>query len=290
LTISVIIPTYNRENDLKYAVNSVLAQTVLPKEIIIVNDGERLAIFEELSNSSALIKVLHNETKSGANYSRNRGAQLACGDILMFLDDDDTWLPEKIEVQSKILEFEKEIGLVYSGKLVVYDYDKSRVQYKITCSQSGMLYPKILEYNIIGTTSSVAIRSSAFFEAGGFDESLPAMQDYDLWIRVCRKSLVKADGAYHVNYTVNKKKKAGQISTSGNNQEKASKILMKKYREDFLSNGISLKKREGMFLFRIAKSVRSRDFREALPWILRSFWLKPSFKTLFLIVSADKPF
>ena len=98
MNVSVIITTFNRPLSLKRAVASVLNQTVLPAEIIIVNDGDELKI-EEPYLLHPLIKVVQNERNYGANFSRNRGAALSRGDILMFLDDDDDWLPFKISNQ-----------------------------------------------------------------------------------------------------------------------------------------------------------------------------------------------
>src|SRR5690606_29508074 len=110
----------------------------------------------------------HNEQPMGANYSRNKGAGLAMGDILMFLDDDDAWLPAKIDKQLAVFDKDPSIGLVYSNRNVVNE--EGELIRKINSQKSGHLYPDILFENIIGTTSSVAVRKEVFQKAGGFDE------------------------------------------------------------------------------------------------------------------------
>src|SRR5690606_7415178 len=122
------------------------------------------------------------------------------GNILMFLDDDDTWERDKILEQVSCLEKDPEAALVYSGRIMVYDTDRSKELYRVAAVKSGNLYPEILKKNIIGTTSSVAIKKDVFFEAGRFDEKFPAMQDYDLWIRTCQLAPVIGDGKFNVRY------------------------------------------------------------------------------------------
>src|SRR5690554_764903 len=222
--VSVVVITFNRPFTLKAAVESVLSQSLLPSEIIIVNDGKDYPEIREL-NSHPLVRVFQNERSRGANFSRNKGANLSKGSILMFLDDDDTWEKDKISEQVSRFEKDPEVGLVYSGRIMVYDTDRLKELYRVAAVKSGNLYPEILKKNIIGTTSSVAIKKSVFFEAGGFDEKFPAMQDYDLWIRVCQLVPVIGDGKYNVRYTLNQHSKSSQISNSGNNQEIAGKLI-----------------------------------------------------------------
>lgn len=290
LTVAVIIPTYNRPSDLLRAVSSVYRQTRKVQEVWVVNDGEIHAGFVDLLMKYPEIHIIHNEKSQGANYSRNLGAKMASADILMFLDDDDWWAEEKVAYQLRLLEKNKEFGLVYSGKLVIYDHEPDRVQYKIQTKNVAKPIKAILEDNFIGTTSSVAIRKEIFEKAGLFNESLPAMQDYELWIRICMLTQVRTDESYHVYYTVNKKSKKPQISKLGVNQIKASEIIFEKYKQDFINNGINLSKRKAKFYFRIAKAIRITSFFQSLPWIFKSFLLRPDPKTLFLLFSTEKPF
>jgi glycosyltransferase involved in cell wall biosynthesis len=177
MNVSVIITTHNRPTSLKDAVDSVLEQSLLPFEILIINDGKGNEVIDYFIREGK-VQVHTNSFSSGANYSRNKGASLAKGDLLMFLDDDDTWEINKIHDQIQALTMHPEAGLVYSGKIMVYDTDRTAELYRTPANTSGYMYPEILKKNLIGTTSGVAIKKEVFFRAGGFDERLPAMQDY----------------------------------------------------------------------------------------------------------------
>src|SRR5690554_5076218 len=209
MNVSVIITTHNRPASLKDAVDSVLSQSLMPFEIWVINDGERNDVVD-FYETEGKVQVHTNSASYGANYSRNKGASLAKGDVLMFLDDDDTWEVNKIHHQIQTLTAHPAAGMVYTGKIMVYDTDRSTELYRAPANISGCLYPEILKKNIIGTTSCVGIKKEIFFQAGGFDESLPAMQDYDLWVRICQLVPVVGDGEYHVRYTLNKNTKKEQ--------------------------------------------------------------------------------
>jgi hypothetical protein len=118
----------------------------------------------------------------------------------MFLDDDDSWQPAKVERQLFRFDTQSEPGLVYSGRRAV-DEDGNCL-YCIPATKEGDLSRRLLQENCIGTTSSVAIRADLFDTVGGFDQELPALQDYDLWIRVARRTQVACDPAHTVNWTV----------------------------------------------------------------------------------------
>lgn len=275
MKVSVIITTYNRPDALGEAVESVLNQSLLPEEVIVVNDGRNLAVNGN-HLSHALVKIVQNEESRGANYSRNRGAALAKGAILMFLDDDDTWEADKIMHQVACFDSNRDAGLVYSGRRMVYDTDRSKEIYRVAANKSGNLYPEILKQNIIGTTSSVAIKKEVFVEAGGFDERFPAMQDYDLWVRVCQLVPIVGDGKYNVRYTLNQRSKNSQISNSGINQEIAGQLFLKKYAHLLRQEGISLRKRRSRMYFYIAKAYKGRNFRRAVYFAAKSFFKSPN--------------
>ena len=105
IDISVIIPVFNRENTIQNCINSVLNQTFLPLEIIIINDGSNdktVSKVKELNNS--LIKIIHNEDNRGAQHARNQGIKSAKCKWITFLDSDDLWDPLKLEKQVDIIK------------------------------------------------------------------------------------------------------------------------------------------------------------------------------------------
>src|SRR5699024_3402807 len=102
------------------------------------------------------------EKSKGACAARNRGVEMSRGDIIMFLDDDDTWEPTKIENQLQVFQKYPDVGLVYSGRRVVLENNRKKVLYNIQPKNEGNLYPEIFKKNMIGTTSSVALKKDLF--------------------------------------------------------------------------------------------------------------------------------
>jgi len=174
--VSVIIPTIKgREKLLEKAVESVLGQTYTDFEIIVV------------SNSNLMLSLnddrIHIYKLPGSNVSqaRNFGIKISNGDIIAFLDDDDIWLPEKLEKQLELIK--KGYDLVYSDYFEKYpDGKKVRKRTKILC---GNVYNELKQRNFI-PTSSVVVRKDVIDEVGGFDENLSYAEDWDLWLRIAK--------------------------------------------------------------------------------------------------------
>lgn len=290
MKVSVIIPTHNRVKQLQQAYQSVCNQTLKPTEIIIVDDASEKYIDTkkiQLNYSDINTIIERFDTPQGACKARNRGAEIASGDILMFLDDDDTWEAEKIAAQLQIFQNNPEVGLVYSGRLMVKESNRDRILYQIKPKFSGQLYPQILYDNLIGTTSSVAIRKSLFQAVDGFDENLPALQDYELWIRLCQTTLVRHDNSYHVRYTLSDQPTA-QISGNSDRYIQAAKQLLDKHQQIIAFQGaIAARKIQASLYFFVAKSLRYQGAIAAIPWIIKTFIKYPNFKVLLLILPIE---
>jgi len=175
--VSVIIPTIKgREKLLKNAVESVLRQTYADFEIIVVSDSNLNVKFND--------NRIHIHELPGSNVSqaRNFGIKMSRGKLVAFLDDDDEWLPEKLEKQVKLLE--NGYDLVYSDYLEKYPDGKIvRKGTKILC---GEAYDELKRWNFI-PTSSVVVRKEVIGEVGGFDKSLMIGEDYDMWLRISKR-------------------------------------------------------------------------------------------------------
>ena len=186
--VSIIIPTYNR--DLYYisrAIKSIMQQTYKNYEIIVVDDN--------ICNSNYSLKIkkycttnnliyLTTKGKQGANAARNIGACYAKGIYLAFLDDDDIWLKNKLEIQ--LMHFTDNIGMVYSNGYLITSNLKRLYTKAENFVAEGNLY-RLFLYNYIGPTVTALIKRDCFFEVGMFDETMPSKQDYDLWIRLVKK-------------------------------------------------------------------------------------------------------
>lgn len=196
--VSVVITTYNRDHKfLKRAIMSVLNQTFSDFELLIVDDnGDKKyqSIVQKVVSditTEQRIKIIKHEKNMGAQKARNSGIHNSNGEYIAFLDDDDAWLENKLELQ--LLEFQKSnqsLGLVYCGfNKVVYDNKNIiRKTEKILPSlENEELKKYIYRKNYIGSTSLPLIKKECFNTVGLFDLDLKAKQDYDMWIRISKE-------------------------------------------------------------------------------------------------------
>lgn len=184
--VSVIIPSHNRERYLSRAIRSVLEQTHRDFELLVVDDGSTdntRATVASLADSR--IRYLRLSRNRGAACARNRGVAESRGEYVAFLDSDDEWLPAKLEKQLDLFHRSSpRVGLIYTG---AHCSAPGTRPYRRHPRHSGDVHGTLLRRNIVsGSTSSVMIRRHVFESVGGFDESLPARQDRDLWLRISR--------------------------------------------------------------------------------------------------------
>jgi teichuronic acid biosynthesis glycosyltransferase TuaG len=187
--VSVIIPTYNRAQQVQKAVESVLIQTFRNFEIIVVDDGSTDNT-EELLRKLAGIRYIRIGHSGFPAVTRNTGIREASGNYIAFLDSDDTWLPEKLEKQVILLDGNDEIGLVCTnGYKVRKGEDRKEKFFTLSSDHCGFLLDKLLKRNFV-ITSSVLVRKELLQMTGLFSESmdLRRSQDYDLWLRVAAVS------------------------------------------------------------------------------------------------------
>lgn len=186
---SVIIPTYNRKKHLVYAIESVLGQTLNDLELIVVDDGSTdgtCSVVE--SYNDFRIKYVRIPHK-GVSFARNTGVSLAEGEYIAFLDSDDRWVDNKLEITEQYIDRYPEI-LLFHTEETWYRKGKLLGQKKKHRKYSGFIYDKCLPLCCIGMSTTVA-KSELFLESGMFDTALPACEDYDFWLRVCSEFEVK---------------------------------------------------------------------------------------------------
>ncbi|MGC8493209.1 MAG: glycosyltransferase [Syntrophobacteraceae bacterium] len=184
--ISVIIPTYNRANFVCEAVRSVCDQRGVrePVEIIVVDDGSTDETREALAKETGRIRYVRCD-HSGVSAARNLGISLSRGEWIAFLDSDDLWLPGKLCEQMKFFGAHPEILLCQTEEIWMRSGKRINPR-KYHKKPSGNCFPLLLERCLV-SPSAVVVHRSLFDLAGLFDESLPACEDYDLWLRIgCR--------------------------------------------------------------------------------------------------------
>src|SRR5262245_46415024 len=183
--VSVIIPTHNRAEFLRTAIQSVLDQTFQDLEIIVVDDASTdhtpsvVASFEDPRVSY----VRHAANRQVAE-ARNTGVQRARGELIAFLDDDDRWSPTTLAEQVEILDASAPtVGAVYTAFEQV-DTTTKKIVATIRPGKRGHILHELCEKNWIGTASTVCVRRECFDRVGLFDTSLEFGEEYDMWIRI----------------------------------------------------------------------------------------------------------
>lgn len=188
--VSVIIPTHNRAGHVGRAISSALAQTVDDIEIIVVDDcscdATATVVRSMAGRNMPNIVYLRNEKNLGGSASRNVGIGAARSRYLAFLDDDDEWLPTKLEKQLAVFGENPALGLVYTGYFFINEQTQS-VYATIRPRKIRNVLAELLKKNCVGTTSTAMVTSKCLKEVGGFDQSLRGCQDWDLWIRIAKK-------------------------------------------------------------------------------------------------------
>jgi GT2 family glycosyltransferase len=181
-SVSCIIPTHARTDFLREAVESVLAQTRLPSEIIVVTDVEDYAtdaLCAEIARSSPVaVTLVHNEGLSGASSSRNLGAAEASGQLLAFLDDDDKWKPDYLETAVRLLENSSADGV--ATWLEMFRDQATAPGLHVS---PGLAAAAAASNNPGVTGSNFIVTAGAFARLGGFDELLPVKNDGDFFFR-----------------------------------------------------------------------------------------------------------
>tara|TARA_B100000579_G_scaffold66957_1_gene50076 strand:+ start:372 stop:1208 length:837 start_codon:yes stop_codon:yes gene_type:complete len=184
LKISVIIPTYNRKHTLQRAIDSVLAQTFKPYEIIIVDDGSKDGTKEWLLLNYPSVQYIH-QPNNGVSSARNKGIQISQGSWIALLDSDDEWMPEKLEYQSRFIEVNRNSSFCHTNEIWIRNGVRVN-QMKKHKKYGGDIFKHCLDICRISPSSSI-IKKDVFEEVGAFDESLTVCEDYDLWLRVTAK-------------------------------------------------------------------------------------------------------
>jgi len=270
---SVVIPTHNRAEFLREAMQSVLNQTFGNFEVIVVDDHSEDHTRDVVGSfSDQRIQYVRNDRGKGGAGARNAGIFRAKGEWVAFLDDDDVWLPERLGLQyHKIQEKGQGVGLIYCG-CVTYDPKNNRQFPTSIPSIEGWVENALFSRNFIGSFSKVTIRRELLWHVGGLDERFPALQDLELYIRIAtlsQVSFVKGCSVYIRRAHVDR------ISRKLDKKLEASLLLRQKY-DDRIRRSVSLRHYAAAKVFiyavvtgNIGEAVRS------FPWTLAGIVLNP---------------
>lgn len=183
--ISVIIPTYNREDLILKALESINNQTFKDYEILIIDDASTDNTEQVIKNlNHPKIRYFKLEKNGGQCIARNFGSKHVRGEYIAFLDSDDEWLPRKLELQIGLFEQGSDrLGAVYG-----YLYQKDVIKDKMSLSDKGYhrgdIHSEMMQGFCPPTPSLFMVKRCAFESVDGFDESLITFVDLDLWLRL----------------------------------------------------------------------------------------------------------
>lgn len=184
--VSVIIPTYNRANLIQQSVKSVLNQTYNNFEIIIIDDGSSDNTEEVINKlNDNRIRYIKHAVNKGASAARNTGIREAKGKYIAFQDSDDHWLPDKLEKQVKRIENTPDhVGAVFGGYWIIGKGNEKRY-FPEQVIKDGNIFHTLLKGNVVGMPV-VMIKKICFDKVGYFNETLPALEDWELLLRISR--------------------------------------------------------------------------------------------------------
>ena len=200
--VSVIIPTFNRAQKVVRAIESVLNQSIKDFEIIVVDDGSTDNTNQALARYMSAIKYIRQPVNRGVSSARNIGIKSSTAPWIAFLDSDDYWLNDKLYVQMEFVDSNS--GTVACQTEEIWIRNGRRVNPKNKHKKpSENIFKESLKLCLV-SPSAVALKRSLFEEVGLFDETFPAAEDYDLWLRIsCRypiylidKGLVVKEGGH----------------------------------------------------------------------------------------------
>lgn len=293
--ISVIITTYKRDQKfLKRAISSVLNQTFKDFELIIVDDNGDDKYSEIVNgvvnniNSIQPLKIISHVKNLGAQQARNSGINHAKGKYIAFLDDDDEWLENKLEVQLKSFKESDNpsLGLVYCGfNKITYDKNNrvKNIEKVLPILDNNEIIKNIYRKNYIGSTSLPLIKKECFETVGLFDLNLKAKQDYDMWIRISKRYAIDYVNEALCNYYAHNEER---ITNNAANKLHSELTFLNKYYDEIVKDKIAASirfKQIGIYYY------AALEFDKAKHYLWKSITKKPfpvDIKLLSLFVFA----
>ncbi|MBI4970833.1 MAG: glycosyltransferase family 2 protein [Candidatus Omnitrophica bacterium] len=199
MLVSVIIPTYNRKELVRRAIQSVLNQTFKKYALIVVDDGSTDQTDKILKEFKGAKIHFYRQDRKGVSAARNRGIRESRGELIAFLDSDDVWHPKKLEVQVDFFRKNPTAMIAQTEEEWIRDGRPANPMKKHK-KYSGDIFRASLPLCIV-SPSAVMMRRELFDKVGYFDDRLSACEDYDMWLRVAaRYPIYLIEGRLTIKY------------------------------------------------------------------------------------------
>jgi glycosyltransferase involved in cell wall biosynthesis len=236
--VSVVIPTRDRPRQLARAVQSALAQSAADLEILVVDDASTTPAAEGLAAfGDVRLRVLRHAQRRGASAARNTGIAHARGAFVALLDDDDEWLPAKLERQlTRFATGGEDLGLVYCGVEVVAEASGT-IERRDLPEGAPVVYADLLRSTFFGASAAM-VRRACFDTVGGFDDDLSGAQDRDMWLRLAKRYRFDYVPDALVRWYIH----GDQITTNLTAKIDARQRLLRKYGDDLQRHPVALAK------------------------------------------------
>lgn len=271
-SFTVVIPTHRRPALLRQALESVAAQTLPPEQVVVVDDvgdEETRAVVMDFPGCEYAV----GDRGRGGAGARNAGAALARGEWLAFLDDDDLWLPHKLEaVAAVIAAGPPDLGLVYSAA-EQFDGATGATLSRSRPTARGRVLDEALYRNVVGGMSVAVIRRDVFEAAGGFDEAFPSLQDMELYVRLAERCAFDFVDDVLVRFRV---ASHGRITFDARKKLEGAKLFAAKYRRLIAASPRHRHRAAArVFLFALSAGAHGEALR-SLPWTAAGLLVDPA--------------
>ncbi len=259
-TVSIIIPTYNREHLLSRAIQSVLNQTYQDFELIIVDDGSTDDTGKVVKSFNCeIIKYIRHDKNRGLPAARNTGIRVAKGDYIAFQDSDDEWMPEKLERQIRAFETASPaVGIVYTGRYRIINNQKDYAPPTKLTPKDGDLSCSLLRACWMPPQATL-VKRECFKRVGMFNERFRALGDWELFLRMSKYYQFKfIDEPLAILY-----RQPDSITANKSALLKASKQILEAFFDDFKKDKTVLARRYfslGHLLCSNGKLSEGRDY------------------------------
>lgn len=269
--VSVIIPCYNAEKYIAECLDSIINQTYKNIEIVIVDssmDKTSFIINEYIEKYPGKIKYFYQNGK-GPSAARRYGIEKATGDFIAFLDSDDIYVKDSVEIKLNKFFNDNQLSLVFSDAFIIYEKELLNYNYKKIVGKyfEGHVFKDLIINNFI-CTSTVMLKKEILNTTGNFNEKLKNVEDYELWLRISRKYKIGLVDIPLTYYRIRK----GSLSDENLNNIEALICVFNKMKNNSgeFNNEINLLIKNNLeryhgeyFIVKTKKSIKSKDYNKA---------------------------